>query len=83
MLSEAPRLQAGLQKRLTLLLTTQPYIPPLVKGGEGGFVDVIIIKFPLIPLFQRGKYKRKTFHPRLQNGVFKFIFHKLNFRVNK
>ena len=33
-------------------------IPPLVKGGEGGFVDVRIIKSPLIPLFQRGTYKK-------------------------
>jgi hypothetical protein len=32
--------------------------PPLVKGGEGGFVDGRIIKSPLIPLFQREEYIR-------------------------
>jgi len=30
-------------------------IHPLAKGGEGGFGELIIIKSPLIPLFQRGR----------------------------
>jgi len=34
--------------------------PPLVKRGEGGFVNGIIIKSPLIPLFQRGRFERRT-----------------------
>ena len=81
--SEAPRLQGGASKRNNIIITNDysTYIfPPLVKGGEGGFVDVLIIKSPLIPLFQRGKLERRTFHPRLQNRVFKFIFHKRKFK---
>jgi hypothetical protein len=35
-----PAYKAGLQKRLTVLLTAQPIFPPLVKGGEGRFVEV-------------------------------------------
>ena len=29
-------------------------IPPLEKGGKGGFMDYFIVKSPLTPLFQRG-----------------------------
>ncbi len=36
--------------------------PPLAKGGEGGFLNATIIKSPLIPLFQRGRFERGTFH---------------------
>jgi hypothetical protein len=54
-------------------LTFQPVYPLFSKGGFG---KVAIIKSPLISFFQRGKYEMRTFHPRLKNGVFKFIFHK-------
>jgi hypothetical protein len=84
--SEAPRLKGRASKRNNFINDYSTYIfPPLVKGGQGGFINVIIIKSPLIPLgneptrlFQRGKPKRRTFHPRLKNGVFKFSFQKKN-----
>jgi hypothetical protein len=40
---------------------------------RGDFLDIFFVKSPLIPLFQRERLESRTFHPRLQNGVFKFI----------
>jgi len=41
-------------KKSSPLANGSSSIPPLAKGGEGGFENLFIAKSPLIPLFQRG-----------------------------
>jgi RNA polymerase primary sigma factor len=48
----------------------------LAKRGSGRFLKTLVVKSPLIPFSKGGDIERRTFYPCLQNGVFKFIFHK-------
>jgi hypothetical protein len=38
--------------------------PSLAKRGWGDFLKKLFVKSPLIPLFQRGRLERRTFHKR-------------------
>jgi hypothetical protein len=39
----------------------QYVFPSLAKRGQGRFFKKLFIKSPLIPLFQRGRYKKEKF----------------------
>jgi hypothetical protein len=68
-----PAYTAGQQKRIFFINDNSVYIPLFGKEGQGRFLEIFFVKSPLIPLFQSERLERKTFHPRLQNGVIKFI----------